>query len=241
MAPTLPDGSTGESHPELPMQDPTAPVPEPAVRRGWIRRLYDWTLQWADSPYGTWALFLVALVEASVFPIPPDVLLMALTLARPQKAFWYAGVCTAGSIVGAVVGWGLGTLLWGSLGTSPECADLGGGQWLFEHVPGLGCEAFRSVQGLYQAHGWIALFGAAFSPIPFKVFTIAAGVFQIHLATLLGASALGRAARFFLVAGLIWKWGPKVRTFVEKRLEWVTLLFTLLLVAGFVLVKYVIH
>ena len=204
----------------------------------WLRRLYDWTLSWADTRYGTPALFVLAFMEASFFPIPPDVLLMALALAKPKRAWLYGLVCTLGSVSGAVLGWYIGSSLWGSLGVAAECPDFEGGAWLFETIPGFHCDVFGIVQVKYQENAWLALFTAAFTPIPFKVFTVAAGVFQIGLGTLLAASAVGRGARFFLVSGLIWKFGPPIKDFIEKRFELLTFAFTILLVGGFLVIKY---
>ncbi len=204
----------------------------------WLRRLYDWVLHWAETPYGTPALFVLAFVEASFFPIPPDVLLMALALSRPKRSLFYAGVCTAGSVSGALLGWTIGYGLWSSMGVYEACPELGGGAWLFEHVPGFACEKFAKVGALYDDNAWMTLFTAAFTPIPYKIFTVAAGVFQISLATLVAASIVGRGARFFLVGGLIWKFGPPIKEFIEKRFELMTILFTVLLIGGFLLVKY---
>jgi membrane protein YqaA with SNARE-associated domain len=206
----------------------------------WLRRLYDWTLGWAETRYGTPALFGLAFVEASFFPIPPDVLLMALALSKPKRALFYGVVCTAGSVAGAVLGWVIGYSLWASMGVHSECPDLGGGAWLFDVVPGFTCDKFELVRGLYDDNAWMALFVSAFTPIPFKVFTIAAGVFHIGLPTLVAASVVGRGARFFLVAGLIWKFGPPVKEFIERRFELLTIVFTVLLVGGFLLIKYVL-
>lgn len=206
----------------------------------WLRGLYDWTLSWAETPYGAPALFLLAFLEASFFPVPPDVLLMALALGRPKRALYYAGICTAGSVVGGILGWYIGLGLWASLGVPAGCPEFGGGALLFDAIPGFSCAKFGTVAGYYQDNAWMALFTAAFTPIPYKVFTIAAGVFQVSLLTLVGASLLGRGARFFLVAGLIRAFGPQVRAFIEKRFEAMTLLFTVLLVGGFVLVKYLL-
>lgn len=225
-------------HPGRMSTDAPPAVPVWRLPLHWVRKLYDWTLHWADTKYGTPALFVLAFVEASFFPIPPDVLLMALALSRPKRAFVFSAVCTAGSVLGAILGWYIGTGLWGSLGTAAECPDFGGGAWLFDHVPGFSCDKFGKVAALYEDNAWMALFTAAFTPIPFKIFTIAAGVFQIPLATLLGASAVGRAGRFFLVGGLIWRFGPPIKEFIEKRFELVTVVFTVLLVGGFLLIKY---
>ncbi|HJL17276.1 MAG TPA: YqaA family protein [Sandaracinaceae bacterium LLY-WYZ-13_1] len=215
-----------------------APIPWYRWPTDRLRRLYDWTLHWADTKYAVPALGILAFVEASFFPIPPDVLLMAMALGKPKKAFWFAGICTAGSVLGAILGWYIGVGLWHALGVFAECPEFGGGAWLFRYVPGFSCEKFATVQGLYEENALLYLFAAAFTPIPFKVFTIAAGVFRIALPTLLAASAVGRAGRFFLVAGLIHFFGPKVRVFIERRFELLTLVFTALLLGGFLLVKY---
>jgi membrane protein YqaA with SNARE-associated domain len=203
----------------------------------WIRRLYDWTLSWADSKYGTHALAVLAFCESSFFPIPPDVLLMALALSKPKRALWYAFVCTAGSVAGAILGWLIGAGLWASLGVFAECPQYGGGAWIFEHVPSFSCETFGKVAAFYDRHSWTALLLAAFTPLPFKVFTIAGGVFHIPLTVLIGASIIGRAARFFLVGGLIRIFGPPIRGFIERNFEWMVILFTLLFFGGFALIK----
>lgn len=214
------------------------PIPwyrKPAL---WVRAMYDWTLHWAQTRYGTPALFLLAFMEASFFPIPPDVLLMALALGKPQRAFMYSAVCTVGSVTGALLGWYIGFGLWASMGVHDACPEYGGGAWIFDHIPGFACGKFETVARLYDDNAWMALFTAAFTPIPYKIFTIAAGVFQISIGTLLAASVVGRGARFFLVGGLIWKFGPPIKRFIEKRFELMTLIFTLLLVGGFLLIKY---
>ncbi len=203
----------------------------------WPRKLYDWTLRWADTPYGTPALFVLAFAEASFFPIPPDILLMALCLSKPRRAFLYAAVCTLGSVLGAALGWVIGYLLWSSLGTHPECTNYQGGAWLFQHIPGFSCENFGKIEKLFRGNVWLALLLAAFTPIPFKVFTVASGVFKLSLPAVLAASALGRAGRFTLVAGLIFAFGPAIRRFLEKHFEWMTLIFSALILGGFMLVK----
>jgi membrane protein YqaA with SNARE-associated domain len=214
------------------------PVPFYRLPLVWLRRLYDWTLSWAETKYGMPALFVLAVAEASFFPIPPDVLLMALALGKPKRAFTFAAVCTVGSVLGGILGWYIGTGLWGSLGVHPECPEYGGGAWLFDHLPGFRCEAFGVVKDAYEANAWMALFTAAFTPIPYKVFTVAGGVFHISLVTLILASIVGRGARFFLVSGLIWRFGPPIKQFIEKRFELMTILFTVLLIGGFLVIRY---
>jgi membrane protein YqaA with SNARE-associated domain len=207
---------------------------------GWVRRMYDWTLKWAETPYGAPALFFLAVIEASFFPIPPDVLLMPLALGRPARALRYAALCTAGSVIGGVLGWYIGFGLWASLGLPAECPQFGGGAFLFDAIPGFTCDKFGLVQGYYRDNAGMALFISAFTPIPFKVFTIAAGVFHVALPVLVVASLFGRGARFFLVAGLIRAFGPRVRTFIDERFELLTVAFTVLLVGGFLVIKYVL-
>ncbi|MCZ7684844.1 MAG: VTT domain-containing protein, partial [Sandaracinaceae bacterium] len=135
---------------------------------------------------------MLRLPRASFFPIPPDVLLMAMSLGKPKRAFYYAAVCTAGSVLGGLLGFYIGVSLWRTLGVYDGCPGFEGGAFLFQYVPGFTCEQFAKVQELYQANAWLALFTAAFTPIPYKVFTIAAGVFQVAVPTLIFASVVGR-------------------------------------------------
>lgn len=199
-------------------------------RPGPIRRLYDWVLRWAEHPRAGWALFAMAAAEASFFPIPPDVLLMAMCVARPRRSFRLAAITTAGSVFGGVVGYAIGVGLWA--GIEP---------WAFEHLGLLGLTPhnFERVQGLYESHAVLALFVAGFTPIPFKVFTIAAGVFGIPLLAFVGASLLGRGARFFLVGAVIRVLGPRVKPWLERHLGWLTLLFCVLLVGGLLVLSRV--
>ncbi|MGF1466034.1 MAG: YqaA family protein [Sandaracinaceae bacterium] len=187
-----------------------------------LRRLYHWTLAWAETPYALPALGVLSFIEASFFPIPPDILLLPMALARPRRAWLYAGVCTAASVLGAVLGWVIGVYLWRSLGVPEGCPEFGGGAVLFRIIPSFSCDSFAWVQAGYQQNAFQTVFISAFTPIPFKVFTIAAGVFHIGIPTLVVASAIGRGARFFLVAGLVAFFGPSVREFIEKRFEILT-------------------
>jgi membrane protein YqaA with SNARE-associated domain len=210
-----------------------APLPQSAPRRrGLIRRLYDWVLHWAETPYGTPALFVISFMESSVFPIPPDVLQIALSASKPKRSFYYAGVSAVASVLGGIFGWLIGFALWSMVG-----------EFFYSYVPGVSRENVQYVGGLYREHAFWSIFAAAFTPIPYKVFTISAGVFHeyVSLLTLILASALGRSARFFLVATSIYFFGPSVRSFVEKRLELMTIVLFVLLVLGFVAIKYLVH
>ena len=192
-----------------------------------FRRLYDWVLHWAETPYGTPALFLLALAESSVFPVPPDVLLIALSISLPHRAWYYATICSLGSVIGGVIGYLLGWGFWSLL------ADF-----FFTYVPGFTPQLFARVQALYAEHDFWVVFAAGFTPIPYKVITIAAGVFLINFPVFVLASVIGRSARFFLVAGLIRRYGPGIRSFVDRYFNLISLLFLLLLIGGFLVLKY---
>ncbi|RPH99825.1 MAG: DedA family protein [Calditrichaeota bacterium] len=211
--------------------------PSPATRKtGLIRRLYDWVLHWADSPYGAIALFALSFAEASFFPIPPDVLLIALVLGKQNKAFRFALICTVASVLGASFGYGIGFRLWWSEpGVFSGIAD-----WFFRHIPGFSHEIFYSVKRLYEKWNFWVVFTAGFTPIPFKVFTITAGSFNVSFPMMILASIISRAARFYLVAGMIWKWGEPIKGFIDKYFNWLALAFTVLLVGGFAVIKYVL-
>ncbi|HEU4565651.1 MAG TPA: YqaA family protein [Gemmatimonadaceae bacterium] len=207
------------------MSSPDATAPSVAAKRGPIRRLYDWTLSWADHPAGTAALFALAFAESSFFPIPPDVLLMALALGRPKRALWYALVCTVGSVLGGIAGYYIGYALFEQLGR-PVLE--------FYHAT----DTFQRVGELYRENLALALGTAGFTPVPYKVFTIAGGAFAVPLLPFIIVSIVSRAARFFLVAGLIRLFGPTVKQFIDKYFNLVTILFVVLLVLGFWAVKH---
>ncbi|RME62774.1 MAG: DedA family protein, partial [Nitrospirae bacterium] len=164
-----------------------------------LRRLYDWVLHWAHTPYGTWALFVNAFSEASFFPVPPDVLLMALSLSRPRKAFFYALVCTIGSTIGGAFGFFLGLKFW-SLAQSI----------VFNYVSQ---ETFETVRQYFLKYEAWAIAIAGFTPIPYKVFTISAGFFRVDFWVFVIASIISRGARFFLVGGLLYIFGEKIKDF----------------------------
>ena len=213
-----------------PIAEETPPASPAAPRRGnWLRRLYHWVLHWADTPYGTPALALLAFAESSFFPIPPDVLQIALSVGKPRRSFYYAAVSAAASVLGGIAGWYIGHGLWWSVS-----------DFFFSYVPGFTHEHFADVQRLYAENAFWAIFAAAFTPIPYKVFTIGAGVFNVSLQTLIAASALGRSARFFLVATAIFFFGARAKTVLERHFEWMTLLLFALVVAGFLAIRLLI-
>lgn len=194
----------------------------------WLRNLYDWCIAQAEKPYAELALFVIAFMESSFFPIPPDVLLIAMVLARRDRWLKYFGICLAGSVLGGMAGYAIGHGLW-----------LAVDQYFIGHV--FSQETFDKVQGLYQKYDFGIVFVAAFTPIPYKVFTIAAGVAEINFGGFVLASVFGRGGRFVLVAGLLrWK-GEPMRAWLEKNLEWATFALAAVAIAGFLILKKIPH
>lgn len=193
---------------------------------GPLHRLYHWVLGWADRPGGTWALFGISFAESSFFPIPPDVLLIPLCLGNTRRSFWFASVCTAGSVAGAALGYVIGSSLYASVG-----------QPIIEFYHGM--EHYDELKVLFEQNLVLTLGTAGFTPIPFKVFTIAAGAFGVSFPAFLAVSAASRGARFFLVAGLIRAFGEPIRGFIEKYFNLLTIAFVVLLVLGFLGVSFV--
>lgn len=196
----------------------------------WLRRLYDWVLSWADSPYGTAALAVLAFAESSFFPIPPDVLLIALCVGQRVKALWFATVCAVSSIIGGIAGYLIGWGIWAMVS-----------HLFFAYVPGFTEAQFARVQNLYEHYNFWVVFVAAFTPIPYKVITIAAGVCQINFLWFMVASIVGRSARFFIVAGLIYRFGEPIRDFIDRWFDLCAIAFTILLIGGFVVLKMLAH
>ena len=187
----------------------------------WIHDLGQWVLHWAETPYAVYALFLIAFAESSFFPIPPDVLLIAMSILDPAYAFTFALVCTAGSLAGAVFGFLLG---------------IKGGRPLLLKL--FSVEKILAVEKYYRKWDVWAVAIAAFTPIPYKVFTISAGVFQLDFKRFLLASALGRSGRFFLVAGVIYLFGPAIKQVLTDYLNLFTIAFIVLLLVGFWVIRH---
>ena len=215
------------------MSQPSSSPPASATGRrpGVLKSLYLWVLHWADTPYGTPALFALSFAESSFFPIPPDVLQIALSISKPRRSFYYAAVSGVGSVMGALLGWFIGFALWSALGG-----------FFTAYVPGFSPDNIEYVGSLYRDNAFLAIFGAAFSPIPYKVFTISAGIFSqyVPLWVLIVASTLGRFSRFFAVAVCIYFFGPGIKTLLDKYFGLATLIFFVLLVGGFVVIKWLL-
>ena len=193
------------------------------------RRVYDWTLAWAYKPSAAVALFILSFAESSFFPIPPDVLLMPLVLGNRKKWLRYATICSIASVLGGILGYCIGVWLWDGIQ-----------QYAFDWFAWAGFtqEKFDSVQIAYNKWDFWVVFAAGFTPLPFKLITITAGVFKINFAIFIIAATISRSARFFLVAGTVRLAGPKALPLIDKYFNLIALAFTILLVGGFVVVKY---
>ncbi len=192
-----------------------------------LRRLYDVCMEWISGRYGVWVLFFIAFVESSFFPIPPDVFLVAMCVALPAFSFKYATVCSIGSVLGGALGYGLGFWFMDSVG-------MGIVDWY-----GL-ADTYSVVQEYFRQYDVWIVGTAGFTPIPYKLFTITAGGVHSNFITFMLVSLAARSARFFLVAGLIWKFGPQIKSFIDKYFNILSIVFVVLLAAGFVLVKLVL-
>jgi len=198
----------------------------PVSRWAIHRRLYDWVLSLAHTKHATWSLAAISFAESSFFPIPPDVLLAPLCLGKRAKAMFFALVTTVSRVAGAVVGYAIGRFAW----------DLTQ-NFLYEYIPGFSEEKFHTVETWYDEWGVWVLFIAAFTPIPYKVFTIAGGVFHQALLPFVLASIVGRGLRFFAVAALFWWIGPRAMPLIDRYFNLLCILFALLLVGGFLVIK----
>jgi membrane protein YqaA with SNARE-associated domain len=275
------EGGHGIDEREIPTDEgsddtPTATGPPSPRVPAWHlhRRLYDWVLHWADTPYGGVALFFLSFAESSCFPVPPDVLLIPLVLGNRRKWFRFALACSVASVLGGMLGYAIGFGAW-------EVVD----NWFFDHVPGFTRDTVHTADGQeiegiaevdsdhdgplrvhlptrqtlsmprtdvtdvhygsyskvrqkYEDYNFWVVFTAGFTPLPYKVITITAGVFQINFLIFLIASTVSRSARFFMVAGLIWLFGPVVKPFIEKYFNILALVFVILLIGGFAVIKY---
>ncbi len=209
----------GEGRTETAPAWPAGPAPG-----RWLRGAYDWTMAQADKPYALRMLALIAFVESSVFPIPPDVLLNPMVLAALGRAWLIAAVCTVASVAGGMLGYAIGALLFETIGHT------------ILQVYGYASH-FAEFQTWYNDWGAWIVFGAGLTPFPYKVITIASGVTGLDFSTFTIASVLARGGRFFVVAALLWWFGVPIRRFIETNLGWLTVLFFGLLLGGFLALK----
>jgi len=190
-----------------------------------IRKLYDWVIGLAEHPRALWALAIIAFIESSVFPIPPDVLMLPMILAAPRRAFVIAGVATAASVLGGLFGYWIGAVLFDEVG-KPVLEFYGKDAY------------FEDFATRYNEWGAWAVLIAGVTPFPYKVITILSGTTGLSLPVFMVASVVARGLRFFILAALLWKFGPPIRDFIEKRLGLMFTLFCALLIGGFLLVRY---
>ncbi len=185
-----------------------------------FKRLYHWTLLLAESPRATWALGAIAFAESSFFPVPPDVILVPMSLARPKRAWFYAGICTIASVLGGILGYGIGLLLWDTLG-----------HWLID-LYGY-ASRMDTVKAGYDKWGWLFILVKGLTPIPFKLVTIVSGVLEYNFALFVGLSLLTRGARFFILAGLLHKFGEPIKALLERHFATFMILVVVTIVGGF--------
>jgi len=190
-----------------------------------LRRAYDRVMRLSAGPHALTALAVISFAESSIFPIPPDVLMIPMILAAPERAWWIAAVATLASVLGGFLGYGIGYFAFETIG-EPVLQFYGA------------TDRYRELQDLYEQWGaWLIIIKGA-TPIPYKLVTIASGAFQFDLATFAGASVVSRGLRFFLLAALLWQFGQPIKEFVENRLILVTSVFAALLVGGFIVLRY---
>ena len=190
-----------------------------------LRRLYNWCIAAAHKPHAEWMLGIISFVESSFFPIPPDVMLIPMSIARPSRAYYYATLCTITSVAGGLVGYAIGAVLYDSIG-----------QWLIA-LYGYGdkVEAFRAAYNAYGA--WIILLKGV-TPIPYKIVTITSGFAGYNIFLFVILSMIARGMRFYLLAFLLHRYGERARAILEERLEFWVLLGAVVLVAGIVAAVY---
>ncbi len=191
----------------------------------WIRKLYDWVIHWAETPYAVPALVVLAFAESSFFPIPPDFLLIPVCLGCRSKSFRYALYATVASVIGGILGYYIGHVFYETVGIKIIH---------FYHAEDL----FKSLCARFNEYGFLAIVVPALTPIPYKIFTISAGMAKVSMPTFLIASIVGRGIRFFAVAGLLWFFGRPIKAFIDKYFNLLSFVAVILLIGGFILVKY---
>lgn len=190
-----------------------------------VKSLYDYVLSWSQRKHAPYALSVLSFIEASFFPIPPDPLLLAMCLGKPRRSLRYAFLCSLFSVIGAAFGYFIGWGLWKSVDS-----------FFFNYI--LSKELFDYVKLQYEHNEFITVLGAAFTPIPFKVFTLSAGVFNVNFIVLMVASAIGRSTRFFLEAILILFYGPRIKDFIDKYFNLLTILIFIIIVIIFLIITH---
>ena len=202
-----------------------------------FKNIYNWVLGLSKKKNSEFSISFLSFSESFFFPIPPDVLLIPLCLGNRNKSFYFAFLCSVSSIAGGVFGYFIGKTLWWSV---PDIEYSALANFFFEYVPGLTIDSFNKIKNLYEEWNFWIVFTAGFTPIPFKLITISSGTFNINFFMFIIASTLSRSARFFLLGTLIYIFGEKIRFFIEKYFNLLAIIFTILLIAGFVIIKFIL-
>lgn len=192
----------------------------------WLRSLYAWVIHWAEKPGALKGLAILSAAEAIFFPIPVDPMILAMGTAKPKKALWYAFVATVFSVTGALIGYWLGYTFWNATQ-----------DFFYQYV--FSEKNFNLVLKQFQDNAFLAIFLAGFTPIPFKVFTLAAGVAHLSMIPFVTGCIAGRAGRYFIIGGLLYFFGPPIRDFIEKYLERISLITSVVVVAAFLIYKFI--
>ena len=191
-----------------------------------LRSLYNWTLEKAEHKYSTWILGLVSFAESSFFPIPPDILLIPMVIAKRVRAWTYAFICTFSSVLGGMVGYGIGYFFYNSIGIIIIDAY---------HLS----NSFSSFESYYNQYGILIVLGAGFTPFPFKFITIASGVFNLNILLFITTTIIARGLRFYLIAGLLFVFGEKIKVLIDKYFNILAILFFILLIGSVLLIKFI--
>jgi membrane protein YqaA with SNARE-associated domain len=200
-----------------------------------MKKIYNWILNWANSPYASIALFIMGFIESIFFPVPADILLIVLVLGYRKKAFKYALYCTLGSVSGALIGYSLGHFLWvDSIGEFTWFANL-----FFNNIPGFSAEMFYRIKEMFLDWDFWIIIIAGLTPIPFKVFTISAGVLDQNLFIFILASLISRGTRYFLLTFLLWKYGSPIKAFIDRYFNVIALSFSVCVVGFILIIKFV--
>ena len=190
-----------------------------------LRKLYNWTLNKANHPKAPWFLSFISFIESSFFPIPPDIILIPMIIANRFKAWWYAFICTASSVIGGIAGYCIGFFFYSTIGI------------MILKYYSLG-DQFTNFESLYNENGiWIVL-GAGFTPFPFKFITIASGFFHLNIYLFIIVALIGRGSRFYLIAFLLRIFGNWIKNFIDKYFNLLAILFFILLIGSFIFLKY---
>ena len=190
-----------------------------------LRNLYNWTLDQASKKYASWFLAFISFIESSFFPIPPDIILIPMIIAKRKKAFAYAFVCTISSVIGGLFGYLIGYGLFNSIGI------------LLVNFYGM-TEYIENLKEYYNSYGvWFVLV-AGFTPLPFKIITIASGLFQLNLVVFVLCSLIARGCRFYIIAGLLYLFGEAIKKFIDRYFNFLTVLFFILLIGGVLILNY---